>query len=150
LSDELARLKRLLDAERVQLGVHIRKMNSPGSPVYDAWENIWPVGSILTASFAATAIVHYYLGAVILAAGCGWWLMKVHPRIKDGVFGRTAALALRDEASFDGLFYKGLITLYAKLPDGEERVATRRDDWRAFVRAMPLGPGDVPAEAPEG
>lgn len=145
---ELVRLKRLLDADRVKLGVHIRKMNSPGSPVYDAWENIWPVGSILTASFAATAFVHYHLGAVVLAAGCAWWLLRVHPRIKDGVFERSAGFALRDEASFDALFYKGMVTLYAKLPDGEERVATRRDDWRAFVRAMPLGPGDAPPAEP--
>ncbi|MFC7542772.1 hypothetical protein ACFQU2_29410 [Siccirubricoccus deserti] len=30
-----------------------------------------------------------------------------------------------------------MLSLYAKLPDGEERAATRRDDWRAWVRALP-------------
>ena len=41
MTTELDTLRSLLDSERVKLGVHIRKMNSPGSPVYQSWENIW-------------------------------------------------------------------------------------------------------------
>lgn len=133
---ERERLADLLDSERVKLGVHIRKMNAPGSPVYRAMENILPAAAILSSSFAATALIHFYVGAAVLAVGCWWWLAKVLPRIKTDVFERTAALVLRDEMQMDVLWAKGVLSLYAEMPDGTKRVATRRDDWRAFVRSL--------------
>jgi hypothetical protein len=136
----LDRLRALLGAERVKLGVHIRKMNSPGSPVYHAGENVWPAAIVLVGSFAATALVHFYLGAAVLAVGCWWWLGKVQPRVRDGVYDRTAAWALADERNFDALWAKGVLSLYAKLPDGRELAATRRDDWRRFTLMVPLEP----------
>jgi hypothetical protein len=60
----------------------------------------------------------------------------VLPRVKEGVFDRTAAWALADPARFDLLWARGVLSLYAKLPDGAERVATRREDWRAYVRSF--------------
>ncbi len=36
---------KMLDAEQVKLGVSLRRMNSPGSPVYRTWENVWPTRS---------------------------------------------------------------------------------------------------------
>jgi hypothetical protein len=134
---ELETLRRLLDAEQVKLGVHIRKMNSPGSPVYRSLENVLPAAVILVGSFAATSLIHFYLGAAILVAGCWWWLVKHLPRIKEGVFDRTAALVLSEEAAFDLWWGQGVLSLYAKLPDGSERAATQRDDWRGWVRALP-------------
>lgn len=129
-------LRALLDSQVLKLGVHIRKMNSPGSPVYQYAENIWPAAGILTASFAATALVHWYVGAAILAVGCWWWIAKVQPRIRDGVFERTSAFALQSEEYFDALWAKGVLSLYAELPDGRKFAATRRDDWRGFVRLL--------------
>jgi len=129
-------LKALLDAQHLKLGVHIRKMNSPGSPVYRAGENIWPASLILVTSFAGTALVHYYLGGAILAVGCWWWLTKVQPKVKDGVFDRTSAFALQSDDHFDALWAKGVLSLFAQLPDGRQFAATRRDDWRSFVRLM--------------
>jgi len=135
-SPELGELRELLNSERARLGVHIRKMNSPGSPVYDYWENVVPAAVILFASFGATGFIHFYVGAMVLAVGCWWWLTKVQPKVKDGVFQRTAELALNNEMQFQLLWSRGILTLYAKLPDGAERVATRRDDWREFVRSL--------------
>ena len=129
-------MKALLDAERLKLGVHIRKMNSPGSPVYRAGENIWPASLILVSSFAGTALVHYYLGGAILAVGCWWWLTKVQPKVKDGVFERTSGWVLQSDDHFDTLWAKGLISLFAQMPDGRQFAATRRDDWRSFVRMV--------------
>jgi len=129
-------LQALMDEERVKLGIHIRKMNSPGSPVYQYGENIIPAGLILTSSFLATALIHFYVGAVVLAIGCWWWLAKVQPKIKEGVFMRTAAFVLFTDINFDVMWARGILSLYAKLPDGTERVATRRDDWRAYVRSF--------------
>ena len=134
----LERLKRLLDSNAVKLGVHIRKMNSPGSPVYRTAENVVPAAIIFATSFGATVAVHYYLGFAVLIVGCWWWLTKVQPKVKDGVFDRTAAFVLHSETNFDVLWSKGVLSLYAKLPDGTERAAARRDDWRAFVRSIPL------------
>lgn len=133
---DLDRLKALLDSERAKLGVNIRKMNSPGSPVYRMAENVWPAATILVGSFLCTALIHFYVGAAVLAVGCWWWLAKVHPRIKDGVFDRTAAMALASERQMDIMWGTGALTLYAKLPDGSELAATPRDNWRDFVRRM--------------
>jgi hypothetical protein len=146
--NELETLKTLLDDERVKLGVSIRRMNSPGSPVYRSWENVWPVGLVLLASVAALKWgglplewlgLHQpgaWAGTVVLALGCWWWLTKVMPKVKDGVFDRTAGLALQSPAHFDALWTQGILSLYAKMPDGTERAATRRDSWRDFVTAI--------------
>ena len=125
-----------MDQERVKLGIHIRRMNSPGSPVYRYAENILPAGLILTSSFLATAFIHFYVGAVVLAAGCWWWLAKVQPKVKEGVFMRTAAYVLQSDTHFDVMWARGMLSLYAKLPDGTERVATRKDGWRVYVRSF--------------
>ncbi len=134
---EHQRLRHLTDSAQVKLGVHIRKMNSPGSPVYRMVENVWPAALILCSSFAATSLVHFYLGAAVLAAACWWWLTRWMPKVKDGVFDRTSALVLSGEDVFDFWWSRGVLSLYAQLPDGEERAAARRDDWRAWVRAIP-------------
>jgi hypothetical protein len=135
--NELERLRALLRSGRVKLGVHIRKMNSPGSPVYRAMENVLPAAAILAASLGATRLLHFYVGAAVLAVACWWWLWRWMPKVKDGVFDRTSELVLRDDATFDFWWARGVLSLYAKLPDGEERAAARRDDWRAWVRAIP-------------
>jgi hypothetical protein len=129
-------MKGLLDAGILKLGVHIRKMNSPGSPVYHAGENIWPAATILVSSFAATAMIHFYLGAAILAVGCWWWIAKVQPKVRDGVFDRTSFWVLQSDEHFDALWAKGVLSLYAEMPDGRKFAATRRDDWRSFVRLV--------------
>ncbi|WP_198376334.1 hypothetical protein [Neoroseomonas rubea] len=147
-TSEIETLKRLMDAEQVKLGVHIRKMNSPGSPVYRSWENVWPAGLILLTSFAAlrwggapfTAMGAQqggaWAGTIVLAIGCWWWFYKVMPKVKDGVFDRTAAYVLQSPAHFDALWAKGVLSLYAKMPDGTERAATARNSWRDFVTAI--------------
>ncbi len=134
---ELRRLRDLLNEERVKLGVNIRQMNAPGSPVYRVIPNVAVPIATLVLSALATIWVHTYVGFAILLGGAGYWLWKVHPRIKDEVFDRTAALALSADAAFDALWAKGVLSLYAKLPDGTERAAARRQDWRAFVRDLP-------------
>jgi hypothetical protein len=148
-SPELERLRALLDADKVKLGVHIRKMNSPGTPVYRMAENVVPAAAILVSSFGTTALVHWYLGAAVLAAGCWWWLTKQLPRVKDGVFDRTAALVLSDPAQFDFWWSRGVLSLYARLPGGEERTAIRRNDWREWVRALPAELDTQPPERRE-
>lgn len=145
---ELERLKALLDAEQVKLGVHIRRMNAPGSPVYRTGENVWPAALILFSSFAAlkwggAPLVAIgieqggaWAGTIVLAIGCWWWFYRVMPRVKDGVFERSAAFALQSPGHFDALWAKGVLSLYAKMPDGTERVATRSNSWRDFVVAI--------------
>lgn len=133
---ERQKLQELMDAEHVKLGVHIRKMNSPGSPVYRTSENVVPAAAILVSSFAATAFIHFYVGAVILAAGCTWWVWKILPQIREAVFLRSSAYVLESDKNFDLMWARGMLSLYAKLPDGSERAATSRDDWRNFVRSF--------------
>lgn len=133
---ERQKLQELMDGEHVKLGVHIRKMNSPGSPVYRTSENVVPAAGILIASFAGTALIHFYVGAAILAVGCWWWIAKILPQIREAVFLRSSVYVLERDAHFDQMWARGVLSLYSKLPDGTERAATRRDDWRAFIRSL--------------
>ncbi len=127
-------MKGLLAGKGMRLGIAIRPMNTPGSPVYHAAQNVWPPAVVLVSSMLATWAVHYYLGFAVLAVGCWWWLTKIQPRISNEVYERTAALVLNDITAFDGLWKKGVLSLIVTLPDGTQQVATRREDWRAFVR----------------
>jgi hypothetical protein len=146
--DEFDALREAIDAGQVRLGVHIRRMNSPGSPVYNAVENLLPAILVLGASFLGSALVHWYLGAALLGLGCWWWLRKVQPTVRDAVYQRTALYALSDVQRFDALWGKGMLTLFVRFPGGEERVATRVDSWRYFVRCLP-GSGFPEATEPE-
>lgn len=146
--NELETLKALLDAGHVKLGIHIRRMNTPGSPVYRSWENVWPPGLVLLASVAALkwggGPVEMmgiqqggaWAGTIVLGLGCWWWLSKILPKVKDGVFDRSAAFAMQSPARFDALWTQGVLSLYAKMPDGTERAAARQESWREFVTAI--------------
>ena len=134
---ELERLRGLLDEQRVKLGINIRQMNAPGSPVYRSLENVTVPAVLLVVSFIATLYIHTWVGFAILAAGTAWWILKVLPKVRDGVFDRSAAFALSSEAAFDALWARGVLSLYARMPDGSERAAAKREDWRAFVRELP-------------
>ena len=133
---ELEELRRLLDEKRVTLGVLIRKMNTPGTPVYSHRENILPAAAILLTSFAAAVVIHRWLGGALLLAGCAWWWFRVRPAIRDGVMDRTTAHVLAAPGNFDAQWARGSITLFARMPDGTERIARKRDDWRAYVRSF--------------
>ncbi|WP_159350174.1 hypothetical protein [Roseomonas harenae] len=137
--NELERLKELLDQEQVKLGINIRQMNAPGSPVYRTWENITVPVILLGASMLATLYIHTWVGLAVLVVGAAWWILKVLPKVRDEVFDRSAAFALSSEATFDAMWAKGVLSLYAKMPDGTERAAAKRQDWRAFVRALSEG-----------
>jgi hypothetical protein len=146
--NELDTLKSLLDAGHIKLGVNIRRMNSPGSPIYRSWENVWPPGLVLVASVIALKWGGMLLEAVgihqgaawlatgVLGLGCWWWISQIMPKVKDGVFDRTAGYALQSPGHFDVLWGQGILSFYAKMPDGTERAATRRDSWRDFVTAI--------------
>ena len=146
--NELDTLKALLDGGHVKLGVSIRRMNSPGSPVYRSWENVWPAALVLLASVVALkwgGIPMAWIGireggawagTIVLGLGCWWWLSKIMPKVKDGVFDRTAGYALQSPAHFDALWTQSILSLYARMPDGTERAAARRESWRDFVTAI--------------
>lgn len=134
---ELERLRGLLDSQKVKLGINIRQMNAPGSPVYQSMENVTIPVILLVASMLATLYIHTWVGFAVLAIGVTWWILKVLPKVRDGVFDRSAAFALSSEAAFDALWIKGVLSLYVRMPDGTERAAAKRQDWRAFVRELP-------------
>ncbi|MFC0389219.1 hypothetical protein [Muricoccus vinaceus] len=136
---ELERLRGLLNEQKVKLGINIRQMNAPGSPVYRSLENVTIPAILLAVSFLATLYIHTWVGFAILAAGTTWWILKVLPKVRDGVFDRSAAFALSSEAAFDALWARGVLSLYARMPDGTERAAAKQEDWRAFVRELPGG-----------
>ncbi|MCQ4161398.1 hypothetical protein NON00_15875 [Roseomonas sp. GC11] len=132
--NEFDTLRELIRQGRIQLGVDIRKMNMPGSPVYRPAETLTLPILILVVSFLGARFVNVHIGALLLAAGMAYWLLKVHPKMKQGVFDRTAELALSRENLFEGLWAKGALTLHAPMPDGSVRVANRKTGWRELVR----------------
>ncbi|MFC3125196.1 hypothetical protein ACFOD4_08995 [Pseudoroseomonas globiformis] len=134
--NEFETLREEIAAKRIQLGVHIRKMNTPGSPVYRYSENIvWPF-ALVAVAIGGMMLVNIHVGMALMMAGIVWWLWKEHPKTKEAVFQRSAVLALSDVRIFDGLWAKGALTLYVETPGGQRLAATRRDDWRGFVRKV--------------
>ncbi|WBV43269.1 hypothetical protein [Pseudoroseomonas cervicalis] len=142
--NEFETLRELIRQDRIQLGVDIRKMNSPGSPAYRPFETLALPVTILVASFLGAKYASIHVGAVLLAAGMAYWLLKVQPKVKEAVFARTAELALSREALFDGLWAKGALTLHTRMPDGSSRMANRKNNWRDLVRLVVEQEGGAP------
>ncbi|MDQ1080881.1 hypothetical protein [Pseudoroseomonas cervicalis] len=134
--NEFETLRELIRQDRIQLGVDIRKMNMPGSPAYRPFETLAVPAAILVVSFLGAVLANIHVGAVLLAAGMAFWLIKVQPRVKEAVYARTAELALSREALFDGLWAKGALTLHTWMPDGSPRMANRKNEWRDLVRLV--------------
>ncbi len=116
-------------ADRVQIGVDIRRMNSPGSPVFSTLENVGPVGLGLIAVFAAHAIFGVWGGVVVLAVFLALWVGLILPRVRSRIYDRTFAMALQDESRFTLLWAWGAVFLhrdgvFCRAPQG---------DWREFV-----------------
>ena len=65
--------------------------------------------------------------------------MKVCPKVQRRRVRPQRRLALSERGRFDALWVKGVLSLYARMPDGTERAAAKRQDWRAFVRDLPEG-----------
>jgi hypothetical protein len=60
---EFDQMKMLLNGGGMKLGIAIRPMNSPGSPVYNATENVWPPALVL--GIDATTAVSSVVKAVV-------------------------------------------------------------------------------------
>lgn len=129
--EAFAALRRLADAEALRLGVNIRMMNSPGSPAFRRYESAVPIIAGLALSLGATSVVGWWLGAVVIAGFCVAWFGFVYPKVRDRVFDRTMALALRSSRDFAALWGRGALSLHA----GTEQCLSPRGDWIAFVAA---------------
>lgn len=130
--EALKALQAQVEAGTVQIGVNIRLMNSPGSPVFRRHETAIPIIGGLAASLAATSMVNWVVGAVVIGAFGALWFSKLYPKVRGDVFDRTVALAFRSSRDFQALWQKGALQLVVS---DAEQCASPRDDWIAFVAA---------------
>ncbi len=129
--EAFATLRRLADDETLKLGVNIRMMNSPGSPAFRRYESAIPIIGGLALSLGATSAVGWWLGAVVIVGFCIAWFGFLYPKVRDRVFERTVALALRSPRDFAALWKRGALSLHA----GTEQCLSPRGDWIAFIAA---------------
>jgi hypothetical protein len=129
--DAHARLVRLINEKRLQLGVNIGLMNRPGSPVFKRIETALPIFLGIMGVVGAVAIGGFPLGLVALIAGLAVWFLVILPRMKEQVHARTLGYVTGDADAFATVWQAGAVTLSR---DGEE-CRGPEGDWAAFVRA---------------
>ena len=129
--EAFAALRRLADAQALRLGVNIRMMNSPGSPAFRRYESAAPIIAALALSLGAMSLAGWWLGAVVIVAFCVLWFGYLFPRVRDRVFDRTLAFALRSPRDFAALWKKGALSLHAE----KDQCLSPRGDWVAFIAA---------------
>ncbi len=119
-------------ADRVQIGVDIRRMNSQGSPVFNLAENTVPVLLALVLTFALHAAFSMWAGAAVLVVFLAVWIGVILPRIRSRVYDRTLAMAMRDERHFTVLWAWGAVFLHR---DGAF-CHSPKGDWAQFVQTV--------------
>jgi hypothetical protein len=129
--EAFALLRGLVDAERLRIGVNIRMMNSPGSPAFRRQESAIPIVAGIALSLGATSLAGWWLGAVVITGFCVLWFRFLYPKVRDRVFDRTTALALRSSRDFTALWQRGALSLHTDT----EQCLSPRGDWITFVAA---------------
>lgn len=127
--------ERIRDAERdraVEIGVELRPLNQPDSPVYSMWENALP--AFVLAAFVI--LVWFFAGWVwaLAAAASGVILLVtvVNMLVMTRLRRRALALALADEAGWSSLWEMGVLSL--RLPGQKNSECSGADgDWRGFA-----------------
>lgn len=133
--------ERICQAERdgrVEIGVELRPLNQPGSPVYSQWENATPTFVLAGAVVVVWAFAGWIWAASAAASGVILMLTVVNMAVMTRVRRRAMALALSDESGWAALWRQGVLSL--RLPGRRDSECSGPDgDWRAFtIRHLPV------------
>lgn len=127
------RILRADAARRVDVGVELRRLNRPDSPVFARWDNALP-GFVALAAVLLAAILGGWLWALGIAASMLILLLTtVNFVVMTRLRRRAMAMARSGPEGWQRLWDLGGLTL--RLPDRPEtECAGPEGDWRAFAQ----------------
>ncbi len=127
-----ARLVGSYHADRVGVFVDFDRLNSPRSPLWNAWENVAPPPIVFTASLALMFLVDLILGTAVMVLGVFFYLFIVRPWIAQRVYRHAVAAATENVHNWNLLWKLGGLVLTLNFMN-KTRCVSPDGDWRAFV-----------------
>src|SRR3546814_8101114 len=95
----------------IDIGVELRPLNRPGSPVYSMWENATPAFVLAGGVIAVWVFAGWIWALSALASGVILMLSVVNMLVMTRVRRRTLRLALADAAGWNALWDEGVLSL---------------------------------------
>jgi hypothetical protein len=120
--------------KQVDIGVNLRRLNKPGSPVFNTMENGLPLLIILFGVVAAVIAGGILWGLAILASGVILFLTVINIWVMDRLRRRTMQQALSGLTDWQSLWDLGGLSLRLLSDRAVESDSAAEDDWRGFAR----------------
>lgn len=120
--------------KQVDIGVNLRHLNKPGSPVFSTMENGLPLLVILVGVVGAVIAGGILWGLAILASAAILFLTVVNMWVMDRLRRRTLARALSGLEDWQELWDLSGLSLRLIGDRDVECDSMKADDWRRFAR----------------
>ena len=127
-----ARLVESYHADRVGIFVDFDRLNSPRSPLWNAWENVGPLLIVFIGSLTLMFALDLILGTAVMVLGVLFYLFIIRPWIAQRVYRRAIAAATENLHNWNLLWKLGGLVLTLNFMN-KTRCVSPDGDWRAFV-----------------
>ena len=127
-----ARLLESYHADRIGIFVDFDRLNSPRSPLWNAWENVAPLLMVFAASLGLMFLVDLILGTAVMVLGVFFYLFIVRPWIAQRVYRRAISAATENLHNWNLLWKLGGLVITLNFMN-KTRCVSPEGDWRAFV-----------------
>lgn len=127
-----ARLVESYHADRVGIFVDFDRLNSPRSPLWNAWENVAPLLIVFIGSLTLMFALDLILGTAVMVLGVLFYLFIIRPWIAQRVYRRAIAAATENLHNWNLLWKLGGLVLTLNFMN-KTRCVSPDGDWRAFV-----------------
>jgi len=133
----------------VEIGVNLRDLNKPGSPVYRMLDNGCPMFVIAVAVIASWIWGNWMLALAMTASGVILLLTSINILVMLRLRNRALAFALSGPDGWEELWGRGGLTLRLT-GDEASQIESPAGDWQAFARRrLPPTGQDIDALARE-
>lgn len=130
--DLFANLVKAHKANAVIVTANAARLNHPGSPVWDAGENVAPILAMLTLSVVFIFAINLIVGLALMVLSVFLYLIFIRPWILQRVSRRAIDAATMNLHNWDLLWKKGGLAV-ALIGTKKSRVTFPDGDWRDFV-----------------
>jgi hypothetical protein len=127
-----ARLVESYHADRIGIFVDFDRLNTPRSPLWNAWENVAPLLLVFIASLGLMFFVNLILGTAVMVLGVLFYLFIVRPWIAQRVYRRAIAASTENLHNWNLLWKLGGLVITLNFMN-KTRCVSPEGDWRAFV-----------------
>ena len=119
-------------ADRIGIFVDFDRLNTPRSPLWNAWENVAPLLLVFSASLTLMFFVNLILGTAVMVLGVFFYLFVVRPWIAQRVYRRAISAATENLHNWNSLWKLGGLVITLNFMN-KTRCVSPEGDWRAFV-----------------